>query len=161
MLVAEDRLSDEQIAERLRMSRAGLLKWKRRPEFQARVMQLREQLRVAVVNRGITERQNRVDALNERWRLMRQVIEARAVDETMTAPGAKTGLMVRSYKQVGRDDFREEYTVDIALLKEMREHEKQAAQELGQWAEKVVTDGTVKIEYVNDWRKDDTPSTGR
>lgn len=159
MLVAEDRLTDEQIAERLRMSRAGLLKWKRQAEFQDRVTELREALRQAVVERGITERQNRVEALNERWRLMQAVIEARAAAGG-TAPGTKTGLLTKTIKVVGagKDQYEvEEWAVDTGLLRELREHEKQAAQELGQWAEKVQTDGTVKIEYVNDWRKDDTP----
>lgn len=156
MLVAEDRLSDEQIAERLRMSRAGFAKWKKQPEFLARVTELREKLRQAVVDRGITERQNRVEALNERWRLMRQVIEARA-EAGGEAAGAKTGLLTKTIKVVGtgKDQYEvEEWAVDTGLLRELREHEKQAAQELGQWAEKVVTDGVVKIEYVNDWRKD-------
>ena len=137
--MAEDALSDEQIAELMNMSRQGLAKWKTHPDFQARVSEIRVQIRAAVVARGIAERQNRVDALNDRWQRMRQVIEARA-ESGGTAPGAKTGLLVKTVKAIGtgKDQYEvEEWTVDTALLRELREHEKQAAQELGQWADRL------------------------
>ena len=42
-----------------------------------------------------------------------------------------------------------EYAVDVALLREIREHEKQAAIELGQWTEKQEHTGEVLVrEYV-------------
>jgi hypothetical protein len=64
---------------------------------------------------------------------MHQVIAERAADPEMQAvPGGKTGLLVRSTKGLGSgDNFTtvEEYEVDTALLKELREHELQAASE--------------------------------
>lgn len=72
--------------------------------------------------------------------------------------GGKTGLIVHNVKGVGKgDDFQliDLYEVDTGLLREMREHEKQAAQELGDWTERVQHDGALSIRYVNDWRNAD------
>lgn len=54
-------------------------------------------------------------------------------------PGGETGLLVRKYKNLGSGDNArtvEEYEVDTGLLAELRAHEKQAAEELGQWITK-------------------------
>jgi hypothetical protein len=43
----------------------------------------------------------------------------------------------------------EEYEVDTGLLKELREHEKQAAQELGQWSDKARAEqGPIDVKVV-------------
>jgi hypothetical protein len=49
-------------------------------------------------------------------------------------PGGTTGLLVKDYK--GKDADQPVYKVDTRLLAELRAHEKQAAEELGQWSEK-------------------------
>src|ERR1017187_5622963 len=49
-------------------------------------------------------------------------------------PGGTTGLLVKDYK--GKDADTLVYKVDTGLLAELRNHEKQAAEELGQWSEK-------------------------
>jgi hypothetical protein len=70
----------------------------------------------------------------------------------MTGPGADKGLLARSYKQLGSGEdatIVEEYAVDGVLLKELREHEKQAAQELGQWSEKSrVEQGPMQVQVI-------------
>jgi hypothetical protein len=140
-LLAEDQLTDDQIAERLRLNRRTLTRWKDCPGFQARVAEHRDAIEQAITSRGIARRARRVEALDRRWEKMRSVIDARAADPDMAAvPGGPTGLLVRSYKQVGEDRV-EEYEVDAGLLRELREHEKQAAQELGQWAVKITGSG--------------------
>jgi hypothetical protein len=51
-------------------------------------------------------------------------------------PGGETGLIRRTVTVQGTGDNArviEKFEVDIELLKEMREHLKPAAQELGQW----------------------------
>lgn len=79
---------------------------------------------------------------------MKQVIDERAIDpEMMKAAGGSTGLLVRKLKQIGSGEnaeLVEEFEVDTGLLKEMREHEKQAAQELGQWVERQTMDANVR-----------------
>lgn len=68
------------------------------------------------------------------------MIEQRAADPTMAeAPGGDTGLMVRSIKVVGNGEDAEAinlYSVDTALMAEIRNTLKQAAQEVGGWSEK-------------------------
>jgi len=62
-----------------------------------------------------------------------------AAVEFAEVPGGTTGLLVHTYKAIGTGEFVEkvdEYAVDTGLLAELRAHEKQAAQELGQWVEK-------------------------
>lgn len=138
-LVAADRLTDEEIAGKLSIDRVTLHRWKQHPEFQARVEQHLEAFRKAVRARGIALLENRVDALNDRWRRLKRVIDERAEEHEGEIAGGGTGLLVRQKKMIGSGAAAqeiEEYAVDTGLLKELREHEKQAAQELGQWAER-------------------------
>lgn len=77
---------------------------------------------------------------------MLRVIEARSKDMA-EVPGGDTGLLVRKLKSIGSGENTktvEEYAVDTGLLSELREHEKQAAQELGQWINKSNVEQTTK-----------------
>ncbi len=147
------------------MTRQCVDKWKCHPEFQQRVAETAADIGEAIKDRGIADLQNRIDALNERWNLMRKVIETRAV-QYAGVPCGDTGLLVcrsrlakttgqrsRARRQIAAgqlalwEDGVEwegsaedaaaaevgEYVVGVGLLRELREHEKQAAQELGQW----------------------------
>jgi hypothetical protein len=157
-LLASDTLTDEQIAAKVSVNDATLWRWKQHPEFTARVAATVEEFRRRVVARGIAEKQNRVDALNDRWQRMQHIITARADEyaDDPPVPGAEEGLHVRTVKLSATGLQVEEYTVDTGLLKELRAHEEQAAKELGQWVEKQDLSGVqaVRIEYVNDWRAD-------
>ena len=139
LLVAEDKAPDLEIAAVLKIGKATLERWKREPAFAARVQEHRARWAKEIEIEGIANRKNRVDALNDRWSRMREVIRARAEDMTDEVAGGDTGLLVRTVKQIGsgeRATTIEEYAVDTGLLKSMLDHEKQAAQELGQWADK-------------------------
>lgn len=115
---------------------ARLEVWSATFGWQARLSQVAEEERQAIVAQGIAARQNRIDAYGDRWERMRQVIAERAGDrELADTPGGKTGLLVRTFKAVG-GAIAEEFAVDTGLLREMRELEKQAAEDLGQWADK-------------------------
>jgi len=134
--VAEGVLTNAAISERIGITASTLGNWKRRPEFMARVDELLADYRAAVRRRGIAVLERRVDALTDRWTRMQKIIEERAKDADLAeVPGGKTGLLMKVTKTVSATKGGGEYTLDIALLKELREHEKQAAQELGQWAE--------------------------
>lgn len=139
-LVAEDIETDEQIAAALEINRRTLTRWKAHPDFSARVQQHIEAFREATLRRGIADRVKRVAALHDRWKRMQRVIAERAEDGTHgDVAGWTTGLLVHTVKGVGRgEDFQlvDLFEVDTGLLRELREHEKQAAQELGQWTEK-------------------------
>jgi hypothetical protein len=77
------------------ITRRQLAKWKRQPAFVELVNDIAEKMAAEIRGKGLVELSNRVDALNARWNRMHAVIDARAADETMTAPGHATGLLTR------------------------------------------------------------------
>jgi hypothetical protein len=145
-LIASNKLTYTQICENLNIGRTTLYRWKRHPDFQERITEHLDNIRQEVRRIGIANVEDRVGRLNDMRSRMQQVIEARADDPSMQdVPGGRTGLMVRTVKRVvvesdvegtPKSHEVEEFSVDIGLLKELREHEKQAAQELGQWIDK-------------------------
>jgi transposase-like protein len=139
-LLAEDELTDEEIGRRCGITDRQIRKWKHHPEFKARVLDAAREVGDVALRRAISRRARRVSALQDRWDRMAQVITDRAADPSMRAvPGGATGLLVRQVKSIGSGPAAhevEEFEVDTGLLRELREHEKQAAQELGQWTER-------------------------
>jgi hypothetical protein len=91
----------------------------------------------------IAIREKRIDELEDRRRRMRMIIDERAVEMAGETAGGASGLLCRDYK--GKDADRAIYKVDTGLLSELREHEKQAAQELGQWQEGTGTQIAIQI----------------
>lgn len=151
-LIAQGERSPTEIAEEVGVDRATLWRWRQHPSFEARVAEELDAIRMALRHRAIALRERRVAALNQRWLALHSVIEARATDPKLAkAPGGKTGLLTRSLKSIGNGPGArtiEEFTLDTGLLKELRELEKQAAQELGQWIDKTAvqtepTDGPI------------------
>lgn len=147
--VVADDFSDEKIAEQVGVSRATIARWKKLELFKAACAKTIEESEKTILSVPIAQRRRRVDALQDRWKRMRRVIDARAADETMhVVPGGETGLLTRQYRGIGHGEsftMVEEFSVDTGLLREMRELEKQAAQEVGQWVDKLAPtnpDGT-------------------
>lgn len=207
LLVAEDQLTDVEIAETCGVSDRQLRNWKASESFRALVEGHLSEYRERIRGKGIAVLERRVEALNDRWKLLEQVRRERAADASMqTVPGGSTGLLIRRGKLVkvftplqvasasqmeddpcpqcsegmGDDDdaprlrsvliiqertgeekehllcpvcgdrWRDtdqlasaklseivyEYELDTGLLKEMRDHERQTAQELGQWKDR-------------------------
>lgn len=163
VLVAEDRLTNAQISETVGIAMRTLDYWKQHPDFAQRVAEHVERFAEVTLRRGIARRERRVAALDDRWNRLQRVIEERAEDPGVAdEPGGRTGLIVRTEKQVGKATA-VEYAVDTGLLKELREHEKQAAQELGQWAEKhehTGGDGKPLIFTIAIDRRDDPDADG-
>ncbi len=160
-LVADDALSDEQIAAAVGVSRMTLHTWRQHPEFIVKVTARREAQRAAIEAKGIADKQNRIAFLNERHVALRQVVKERGEDESIAhIPGATTGYVVRTFKTIGVGPHAqtiEEHGIDTGLLKEFRAHEQQAAQELGEWVEKKDTtlDATDKfIAAMMEWGTD-------
>jgi hypothetical protein len=140
LAVALDDETDEQIAAAAGVSRRTLANWKVHPDFAARVDQHRAEFHDQARRRGIALVANRVAALDDRWRRLRRVIAERAADPAMRGvPGGTTGLLVRDVRAVGRGEEArpvDVYRLDIGLLRELRELEKQAAVEVGDWNER-------------------------
>jgi hypothetical protein len=67
-----------------------------------------------------------------------RIVAERAVAMT-GVPGGGSGMLVRTYKTIGKGVdavVKEEYAFDAALSRELRETLKQFSIEAGQWAEK-------------------------
>lgn len=146
LLVAEDRITDEEIARICGISRRTLVRWKQEPPFKARVRQVNEDLAERVYATGLAQRAKVLAAMHDRWLRMHAVIEARAcayaeggagLDEwEKPPPGANTGLLVRQIKMSPSGKTTVEYAVDVPFLKEIRELEKEAMTLTGQRVEK-------------------------
>lgn len=148
-LIADGNLTITEIAEKFGVSRQTIYNWKQVPEIAARIEQHLEDFRQEVRRRGLASREKRIASLNDRWKRLQKVVEERADDPNhQSVPGWKTGLLVHNVKSVGGGENAtvvDLYEVDTGLLKELREHEKQAAQELGQWTEKHEVEQTSKV----------------
>jgi hypothetical protein len=145
-LVAEDELSDEKIAEAVGCARSTLWSWKKEPAVAALIDEIRAEIDAEILKRGIARRARRVRAQDDRWMRMQRLLDARAAaPEMQGVVGGDTGLLVHRIKSLGAGEnfcTVDEYEVDGVLLRELREHEKQAAQELGQWTNQLdVTTG--------------------
>src|SRR5262249_41953105 len=80
----------------------------------------------------------RLRFMDERYAKMEAIIAARA-KEHKKAPGGKTGLLVKRLRSIGHGENTltvEEYEVDVGLLRQIRELEKQVGQQFEQWVEK-------------------------
>lgn len=145
LMVAQDEITDEEIASRCGVHRVTLEKWKRNTDFISRVEEHRWVMAEEIRREGVSILENRVRRLNRRWNALHRVIAERGADpEIQNVPGGKTGLLVKQIKGIGKgDDFQivEQYAVDTGTLAELRAIEKQAAQELGQWQEKTEVTG--------------------
>lgn len=131
--------------------------WSRKHNWQARLSEIAEQERQAIIARGIADRQNRLDLYCEIAADLLRVKAERAADPALRdVPGGSTGLLVRQaklvkvYKSDGdegsgqgetlysakRDVLVYEYAIDTSLTRELREYAKQVAIEKGEWTEK-------------------------
>jgi len=133
-LVADGRLTDEQIGKEVGKSRSQIARWKATSEFAARVQQIIKAAELSIFTRGVAQKVRRIEDLDDRWRRLHDIIEARA-KEYANVPGGSTGLLVRRVRSIGAGANArnvEEYELDRGLLKALLDIQKQAAKELGQ-----------------------------
>lgn len=94
-LVADDQLTDVQIAAELGIAPITLARWKRHPLFTAAVGRYRGEVRARIVARGVRAKENRLDTLNALYAGLLALKDARAADPAMAGvPGGDTGLIV-------------------------------------------------------------------
>lgn len=139
VLVAEDAVTDEEIAATVGVSRRTLTTWKQHPAFRERVAEKVAELDAAVSRFVIAKRRERVRIRDEQLAKLLTVQEERAAAYQGQAPGGGTGTQVRQLKVIGTGDSQqviEEWVTDTGMQSEMRSLMKEAAQELGQWSEK-------------------------
>ena len=99
----------------------------------SRLVELQTAISAELIQLEISNRNARIQALQEIWDRGRRLIDARARD-LADIPGGNTGLLVRDYK--GRNADVAVYKADTALMAELRAVMRQAAEELGQWVTK-------------------------
>ena len=148
VLVAEDALTDEAIAEQVGISKRTLERWKQAEPFRERVAEHTAALDAAVQRLAIAKRRKRVERLDRDWQRLQDLIEARGRALDGQVAGGETGLLSRTVKVIGTGKNQttiEEYVFDAALLREIRATEEQAAKELGQWSEKHEHTGEVLV----------------
>lgn len=158
-LVAQDALTDAEIANQLDVHKATLERWKQHPAFSEKVNEVKIALAAALRAEGIANKRNRMAGYQQRWELLEQVRRERGDDPTMAqVAGGKTGLLVRDIKLVKHIDETDEETgqriwqkeyevfaVDVPMMREWREIEKQMAIETGEWEEKQKLSGEVLV----------------
>jgi hypothetical protein len=107
----------------------------------SRIAELQEAISVEVIALEISSRNARVTSLQKRWDRLRDglnlVLDERGADMA-EVPGGASGLLCRDYK--GKEADRLVTRIDpgvvsmvVSMVAELRAHEKQAAEELGQW----------------------------
>ena len=147
LLIAEDELTDQRIADAVGIGRTTLARWKRDPDFAALVGEHIGQLQAAMLKHAIAKKHKRIAVLDDLHRRALAVITARAGDDSMAeAPGGDTGLLVRQLKVIGAGknmQVVEEYSVDTGLIREIRALHEQTAKELGQWVDRSESDVTM------------------
>jgi hypothetical protein len=143
--VAEDVLRDREIAAKHNISMDTLYAWKRNPVFDSCVAECIEEMKKHIRRRAISITEFRVNAKQDRWRGMQQIVDERAEDPAMqNVPGGSTGLLTHYQKSIGSGDLQrivDVYEFDKALVDAMTEHEMSAARELGQLADKLELTG--------------------
>lgn len=141
VLVAEDDMNDERIAEAVGTSHYTLGKWKSHPEFKERVALNLEALERAMLRLPIAKKRKRVQQLDDMNRRLMLLVEDReaAYAEDKDVIGGRTGLVVKQTRLLGTGkDARivEEFAFDRPVVMELRATQEQAAKELGQWVDK-------------------------
>lgn len=158
-LVAQDQLTDAEIAKECGVHKVTLERWKQYPEFAERVNEIKTEIAAQLRAEGIANKRNRLAAYQRRWDLLEQVRAERGADPTMAAvAGGTTGVLVRDIKLVKHIDDsdpetgqriwqepQEVFAVDVPMLREWREIEKQMAIETGEWEEKQKVSGEMLV----------------
>ena len=158
ILLAEDDLTDEQIAAAVKVHRATLDRWKHDPEFAALVGDHRGNIIAEALRLPIAKKHKRVAELNDLNERYHRIIADRAERHThdMTAPAeAQTGMLVAQPKISANGTIVTEWAFDKSLDSAIKETHKQAATELGQWQERTaVEQTTTMVQIITDADED-------
>lgn len=169
ILLAEDELTDEAIASEVGVTRRTLANWKQDPEFAALVGDYHGKIIAQALKLPIARKHYRIAVLNDLHERALQSLDERGaryaqeLAEEDSAEGATrrffgnvtpqeaaTGLFIREESVNATGMKTVNWRFDSAITKDIRDTEKQAAQELGQWEDTLNVNhgGTVQQEYV-------------
>jgi len=137
-LLAADSFSIPQIAQKIGTSESTIDRWKKVPEFQARIHETIAAFRAKALECGLARKQRRIATLSDLIdRLLLIMTERGASPEMKSVPGGWTGLIKVTWKQLGTGDQRRlvpEYRSDTALSAEIRLTLKQVAREVRKYS---------------------------
>lgn len=126
-----------------------------KPNIALQITKHREKLEL----RAIADLQSRVDGYDKRRNELLSIIAERSVNSVyQKVPGGRSGWLVHTVKQIGGGftaERVEEFAFDSALHKELRELEKQAAQDLGQWQDQKRIEVAIQVKDLADRVADD------
>ena len=162
ILLAEDEMTDEQIAAAVRIHRATLDRWKNDPEFAALVGDHRGRIVAEALKLPIAKKHKRVAELNDLNERYHRIIAERAARHAaaledspeaalravfgdVTPREAATGMLVAQPKIAANGKTVVEWAFDKSLDSAIKETHKQAATELGQWTEQTKVDQTTTM----------------
>lgn len=136
-LLAEDDLTDEEIARRAGITRRQLTTWKQDPSFRQAVNEHVALIRDQILSRGYARVEKRVQLLDTNLRRLEAIVEAQRENPDVRGhPGADTGLIF--YKEIPtRTGKAEEFFVHTALLAEERALLSDIAKHTGQWIDRI------------------------
>jgi len=140
-LLAEDELTDQQIADELQVHLRTIGGWKERDDMKDAIADHVQKVQAGMLRLDIAKRHKRVKVLDDLLKKSLQVMEERAdaYRDDPDAHGGATGLIVKSVKQIGGGPNAQvvtEYQVDTGLAKQITSLLDQASGELGQKVEK-------------------------
>lgn len=140
------------------ISKPRLAELKMDADFMDVVDAMKAEFATKVMAYGLARLEVRLLRLNERAALVDRLLSQRAeqtdpsspfyVRGAEKVPGADTGLIVPTLKTIGRGDNQQtiqEWTIDAAVLREIRDIELQAAKEVGGMRQQSVSINTGKV----------------
>ena len=90
LLVADDKLTNHEIAAKVGAAKRTLQEWIKHPEFAARVAENAAKFCAEVTRHAIAQVDARLAAMDDRWSKMKAVIAERGADpDYVKAPGAR------------------------------------------------------------------------
>ena len=109
LLLAEDRLTDKEIADSLGISRRQLARWKTRPAFMNRVAIVAKVLAKVALKRAITEQDRRVSAHEREIRAIQERLDSEALQGAVEPSQWPFRLAKESPDAAARDAAFERY----------------------------------------------------
>lgn len=137
-LLADGVLTQQQVADQVKVSRQTVGTWMQQPGYRAHVAELRKEIVNAIKEIGIANKEARLIAYNDDHQRMLALRAARGADMA-NVPGGESGLLVRQHKMIGSGESATmvtEYAFDAALQKAMLDVRKQVATEMGQFVQR-------------------------
>lgn len=148
-LVAEDLKTDTEIARSVGIGQRTLERWKHQPAFRAHVQTIIDGVQAQTAAEGIANKLNRIQVLQEDFDRLETVRVERGEDGNIShLPGASTGFVVRSWKQVGGGftaKVVEEHGLDPLLINQRRGILRDVAREKGELSEKLDVSGELLV----------------